>query len=57
MPQTMLTLCTHQIFVELDYQIDQTGPIRDSLGVWIERICKTAVEPTVRRYLELFYKI
>jgi len=49
MPQTMLTLCTHQIFVELDYQIDQTGPIRDSLGVWIERICKIAVEPTVRR--------
>jgi len=32
MPQTMLTLCTHQIFVELDYQIDQTCHFKNSFN-------------------------
>jgi len=49
MPLEMLTLCTHQIVIELDRQIDQTGPIKETMGQWIERVCKRVVEPTRRR--------
>lgn len=45
----MLTLTLHQIIVEADKQIDATGPIAESLGFWVERMCKICVEPTVRR--------
>ena len=54
MDESMLTLCTHQIVIELDHQIDATGPIKDSMGSWIERICKQAVEPTVRKFENFF---
>jgi len=37
--EKMLTLATHQIAVEADRQISKTGPIRESLGAWIERLC------------------
>lgn len=49
MPITMLTLCTHQILVELDIQVEKVGPLKEAMGSWIERICKQAVEPTIRR--------
>jgi len=54
MPITMLTLCTHQILVELDIQVEKVGPLKEAMGSWIERICKQAVEPTIRRYSKPF---
>jgi len=48
--EKMLTLATHQIAVEADRQISKTGPIRESLGAWIERLCFRVVEPTKRMY-------
>jgi len=43
------TLAVHQLLVEADKQIDVTGPIKESMGWWVERMCKSCVEPTIRR--------
>jgi len=43
-----MTLATHQIAIEADLQISDTGPIRESMGAWIERLCFRVVEPTKR---------
>ena len=54
-----MTLATHQIVVEADHQINSTGPIKESMGWWVERMCKTCVEPTSRRFfsLSLFFPL
>ena len=49
-----MTLATHQIVVEADHQINSTGPIKESMGWWVERMCKTCVEPTSRRFFFSF---
>jgi len=46
--EKMMTLATHQIAIEADWQISDTGPIRESMGAWIERLCFRVVEPTKR---------
>jgi len=43
MPIEAMTLGTHQILIEMDHQVDYTGPIKQSLGIWIERACKRVV--------------
>jgi len=49
--EKMMTLATHQIAIEADLQISDTGPIRESMGAWIERLCFRVVEPTKSGYL------
>ena len=49
MPITMMTLSTHFVAFEANLQISQTGPIRDSMSSWIERLCGTMVEDIRRR--------
>ena len=44
-----MTLTTHFIAVEADRQIDQTGPIKESMASWIERSCGDVTEVTKRR--------
>jgi len=51
MPIDLLTISFHQLCVEADFQIDATGPIKESLGFWIERLCFDVVEPVKRRSL------
>ena len=50
MPITMMTLSVHQVLVEAERQIPKTGPIKESMSSWIERLCKLIVEPTARRF-------
>jgi len=49
------TLAVHQLLVEADKQIDVTGPIKESMGWWVERMCKSCVEPTIRRSSFFFF--
>lgn len=52
MPITMMTLTTHLIGVEAEKQIEMTGPIKESMGSWIERLCGDLVEDTRRRLVD-----
>lgn len=51
MPETMLTVSFHHLVIEADNQINFTGPIKEAMSSWIERICFDCVEPTKRRRL------
>lgn len=55
MPEKMLTVSFHHLVVEANYQIDFTGPIKESMASWIERICFDCVEPVKRRCLFVFF--
>ena len=39
----------HLVAVEADHQIPQTGPIRESMAAWVERLNFTLVEQIQRR--------
>lgn len=48
----MMTLTTHLIGVEAEKQIEMTGPIKESMGSWIERLCGDLVEDTRTRLVD-----
>jgi len=48
-PITMMTITTHFVAIEADIQIDFTGPIREAMSSWIERLCGMLVEDIRRR--------
>ena len=47
---TACTISTHMAVVEADYQIPVTGPIRESMGSWVERLMFSLLEHVRRRY-------
>jgi len=51
----MMTITTHFVAIEADIQIDFTGPIREAMSSWIERLCGMLVED-IRRRFEYFQK-
>jgi len=55
LPIEAATLSLHQILIEADFQLEMTGPIKESMGFWIERLCKRVVEPTSRRFVLFLY--
>jgi hypothetical protein len=50
---TACTISAHMIVVEADYQIPVTGPIRESMGSWVERLMFSLLEHVRRRYFSL----
>jgi len=46
---TSCTISTHMVVVEADHQIPVTGPIRESMGSWVERLMFSLLEHVRRR--------
>jgi len=51
LPITACTISLHLVAVEAHFQVPMTGPVRESLSSWIERLNFTLIEQTQRRYL------
>jgi hypothetical protein len=47
---TACTITNHLIIVEADGQIPVTGPIKESMGSWVERMMFMLLEQVRRRY-------
>ena len=51
LPVTACTISLHLVAVEAHFQVPKTGPVREAVCSWIERLNFTLIEQTQRRHL------